>query len=261
MNKVDVVEVGRLFMDKYDKPTPLFLTDAHAIYWLGYPEDSAFRCNTYLVVDGQEAIIVDPGGAETFDFIVDRVRQIIPVESVNAMIVCHQDPDVAAAIVPWLDLNPQIKIITSIRTNILLPHYGRINYTFVSINDTLEYHFLSGNRLRFVEAPFLHFPGAFTTIDVVSGYLFSGDIWAAIDMGWKLVVDDFHKHELKLNLFHVDYMANNLACRGFLRNLGNFFPEAILPQHGSVIPAIFVPKALDYIRKLKCGTDLIYAGL
>lgn len=261
MNTINIVEAGRLFMDKYDKPTPLFISGSHAVYWLGYPEDSAFRCNTYLIVDGQEAIVVDPGGVETFNFIVDRVNQVTPVQNVNALILCHQDPDVAAAMIPWLDLNPELKIITSVRTNILLPHYGKANYTYHSINESLDYYFLSGNYLRFVEAPFLHFPGAFVTIDNFSAFMFSGDIWAAIDMDWKLVVEDFHKHELKLNLFHVDYMASNLACRGFIRQLGTFLPEAILPQHGSIIPQKFVKKALEYLSNLKCGTDLIYAGL
>lgn len=258
---VDMEETGRLFMDKYDKPTPLFNNGSHSVYWLGYPEDSAFRCNTYLIRDGHEAILVDPGGTESFRFISDRVQQILPLDSVKGLVLCHQDPDVAASIKDWLDFNPSITVITSLRTNILLPHYGRLDYSFYNINETLEYHFLSGAKLKFVESPFLHFPGAFVTIDEPSGFLFSGDIWAAIDMDWKLVVSDFHKHELKLSLFHIDYMANNLACRGFLKKLGGFVPTAILPQHGSVIPSRFVPNALEYLQKLKCGTDLIYAGL
>lgn len=261
MNTVDLEETGRLFMEKYDKPTLLYNNGTHSVYWLGFPEDSAFRCNTYLIQDGQESILVDPGGSETFEFISGRVRQIIPPESIKGLILCHQDPDVAASMKNWLDLNPSMTVITSLRTNILLPHYGRLDYPFYSINETLEYHFLSGARLRFVESPFLHFPGAFVTIDETSGFLFSGDIWAAIDMDWKLVVSDFHKHELKLSLFHIDYMASNLACRGFLKQLGGFVPSAILPQHGSVIPARFVPQALAYLKNLRCGTDLIYAGI
>ena len=261
MNTLDLVEIGRLFMDKFDKPTLLFQEGQHAVYWLGIPEDSAFRCNTYLIVDGREAIIVDPGGYQSYDFIRKRVEQILPVTSVTAMILCHQDPDVAASMVLWLDTNPAIKVITTIRTNILLPHYGRVDYTFVNVNESSEYYFLSGSKVRFVEAPFLHFPGAFVTIDEPSRFLFSGDIWASIDMDWKLVVEDFSRHELKLSLFHIDYMASNIACRGFLHRLGKFEPAAILPQHGSIIPAKFVSKAIDYLRNLKCGLDLVYAGL
>ena len=261
MTKIDLTTPGSSFPERYDQPTALFLSDDHAVYWLGVPEDSAFRCNTYLIVDGNEAVVVDPGGAQSYDFILERVRQVLPVERVKAVLLCHQDPDVAASLVKWLQQKPEPWVITSNRTNILLPYYGAENYTCININETPNYQFSSGKKLRFVEAPFLHFPGAFTTIDEVSGFLFSGDIWAAVDMDWRLVVENFRTHELKMSLFHVDYMASNLACRGFLRNLGSFVPEAILPQHGSVIPKYFVPNAMEYLKKLKCGLDLIYSGL
>ncbi len=261
MNTIDLVELGRLFMERYDKPTPLFKDDNHAVYWLGVPEDSAFRCNTYLIVDGQEAVIVDPGGHSSFEFVKNRVAQVLPVEQVNAMIVCHQDPDVAASMVDWLDLDPNLKVITTVRTNILLPHYGKADYTFVNVNEDPVYFFVSGRKLKFIESPFLHFPGAFTTYDESTRFIFSGDIWAAIDMDWKLIVEDFSKHELKLSLFHIDYMASNIAARGFIDRIRHLELDAILPQHGSVIPKKFVYKALEYLNHLKCGLDLIYPDL
>jgi len=261
MNKIDLVELGSMFMERYDKPTPLFHDEEHAIYWLGIPEESAFRSNTYLVLDGQEAILIDPGGHGTFDFVKKRVDQILPAEKISAIIVCHQDPDVAASITDWLDLNPDIRIITSARTNILLPYYGKSDYTFVSINENQVFTFISGRQLKFIEAPFLHFPGAFTTFDITSGFLFSGDIWASIDMDWHLVVDDFSKHELKMSLFHIDYMAGNIAARGFVRRLRHIDINAILPQHGSVISKKHISRALRYLQELKCGLDLIYADL
>ena len=261
MNTIDLVELGRMFMERYDKPTVLYQDDQHAVYWLGVPEDSAFRCNTYLIVDGQEAIIVDPGGHGSYEFVKKRVAQILPVEKVIALIVCHQDPDVAASITDWLAYDPKITIITSVRTNILLPYYGRSDYTFFNINENPTWLFLSGRQLKFIESPFLHFPGAFTTFDVISGFLFSGDVWASIDMDWHLVVDDFHQHELKLSLFHIDYMAGNIAARGFVNRLKHLELNAILPQHGSIIPRKHVQRALEYLRELKCGLDLIYPDL
>ena len=77
-------------------------------------------------------------------------------------------------------------------------------------------------------------------------------------MDWRLVVDDFNRHELKLSLFHIDYMASNIAARGFVDRLRNLEINALLPQHGSIIPRKHVPQALKYLYELKCGTDLIY---
>jgi len=258
MNTIDLTELGKTFMERFDTPTLLFQDEGHAIYWLGIPEDTAFRCNAYLVADNQEALIVDPGGRQSFDFVKNRVAQILPPESVTGMILCHQDPDVAASMADWLDINPSMKVITSLRANVLLPNYGRPNYTFISISEDPVYTFSSGRKIRFIESPFLHFPGAFASYDEYSRYLFSGDIWAAIDMDWHLVVEDFARHKLKLNLFHLDYMAGNIATRGFIDRLRAFPVKAILPQHGSVIPEQMIPEAMNYLMDLKCGLDLIY---
>ena len=257
-NTINLTELSRNTDLRFEQPTPLYENEHHAVYWLGTPEDSAFRCNTYLVTDGDEAIIVDPGGAEVFDFVRRRVEQIIEPSHVSAQILCHQDPDVAGSMVRWLDVNPGMKVITSTRTNILISHYGRDNYEFFNISEFSSFTFSSGRVLRFIEAPFLHFPGAFATYDVTSGFLFSGDIWAAIDMDWKLVISDFRRHEFKMNLFHLDYMAGNVAARGFLDRLKGIKVIAILPQHGSVIPEAFVADAFRYLSNLRCGLDILY---
>ena len=260
MNSIDLVEMGHWFAERDDIPTTLFDDGHHAIYWLGTPGNSAFRCNAYMILDGNDAVLVDPGGVDAFKFVKDRVEQIIQPEKIAGLILSHPDPDVAASMVNWLDVNPAMEIITSVRTNILLPHYGRSDYSFYNINDHPTWTFPSGRKLSFIESPFLHFPGAFATFDESSGFLFSGDIWASIDVNWHLVVDDFEHHELKLNLFHLDYMASNVATRGFVNRIRHLPLEAILPQHGSVIPKKFIPAALKYLAELRCGLDLIYPG-
>lgn len=261
MNNIDLEELGKTFMERYDKPTCLFRDGSHQVFWLGTPEDTAFRCNTYLLCDGKDALIIDPGGIDAFDFVLKRTAQVLPPENITGLVLCHQDPDVAGSMVQWLTLCPQAQVITSVRTSVLLPHYGMADYKFYNINEEPVFIFESGAQLRFVESPFLHFPGAFTTFDEQSGFLFSGDIWAAIDMDWHLLVDDFSRHELKMSLFHVDYMASNIAARGFLDRIRGLEITAILPQHGSIIPARHVPKAKHYLETLKCGLDLIYPGL
>ena len=89
----------------------------------------------------------------------------------------------------------------------------------------------------------------------------SSDIWAAITPDWQLVVGDFKTHKHKLDLFHVEYMTSNIAARGFVRSIERLNIQAILPQHGEIIPAGMIQQALDYLRELRCGPDLLYADL
>ena len=241
--------------------TPLYLKDDYEVYWLGIDNETAFRCNVYLIKSGDETILVDPGSREFFAKVKQRVEQIVPANKVTALILCHQDPDVAASMIDWLDVNPALEILTTERTNVLLPHYGRDDYNFTSVDKNRTYRFKTGYELEFVPAPFLHFSGAFATYDVTSGFMFSGDIWAALDIHWELVVGDFDEHIDNMNLFHIDYMASNLAARGFVYAIQDKKIDAILPQHGSIIPQEYVSHALNYLETLKCGTDIIYGDL
>jgi len=243
------------------KPLILFEEGEHKIYWLGIDEDTAFRCNVYLICDGDEYLIVDPGNRSYFNKVKENFAQITNPKNISGLILCHQDPDVSASMVDWLDINPDLTIISSARTNVLLPHYGKSDYNFYDIVENPVFRFKSARTLEFIEAPFLHFAGAFTTLDTTENILFSGDIWAALDVDWKLVVDDFEMHETYMDLFHIDYMGSNIAARGFVRRLDNKTITAILPQHGSLINTNNVKNALVYLEELQCGTDIIYSDL
>jgi len=110
-------------------PTLLYADDSHTVHWLGISAETAFRCNSYLICDGEQAILIDPGSRAWFRQVVDRVAQILPPEKVTDLLLCHQDPDVAASMVDWLELNPEVRIITSPRAHVLLPHYGKADFS------------------------------------------------------------------------------------------------------------------------------------
>ena len=246
-----------------DTSEPILLSEIgeHQVFWIGIDEDTAFRCNVYLIKDKDEYIIVDPGSRNYHKQVRKRVEQIVDVGQITALILCHQDPDVSASVVDWLEINKNIKIITSPRTNILLPHYGISEYDFFDITINKYFEFKSGNKLEFIEAPFLHFAGAFTTLDLTVSFLFSGDIWAALDTEWSLVVKDFEYHTTLMDLFHIDYMASNKAALGYTKKLEDKKILAILPQHGSIINEENVENAIEYLVDLQCGLDLIYPSL
>ncbi|ATX79818.1 Metallo-beta-lactamase superfamily protein [Mariprofundus aestuarium] len=251
---------GNVLIDMKE-PTLLYKQKDHAIYWLGITDDTAFRCNAYLIVDGEEAIIVDPGSRNHFEQVKKRVAQIMDPESITGMILCHQDPDVAASMVDWLALNPKTTVFTSPRTMVLLPHYGVGHFTAFDIEENPRYELPSRRVLSFITAPFLHSPAAFVTFDESAHFLFSGDIWAALTTEWDLVTKDFEQHALNMDLFHIDYMASNVATNGFVNKIAHLEIDAILPQHGSIIINDDVPAALNYLRTLRCGTDISYPEL
>jgi len=261
MNSIDLKELGKSFREDYREPTLLFQDAGHRIFWLGIPEASAFRPNTYLIVDNDEAILVDPGGAGSFEFVRDRVEQILPPERIMALVISHLDPDVAASFPFWVDVNPACKVLASMRTLTLLSYFRDFSFERLNVEEQPEFRFTSGKAVQFIPSPFLPSPGAFATYDTSSKFLFSGDIWASLELEWTLVLDDFAKHEMRLNLFHFDHMASNKATKGFVNRIRHLELDAILPQHGRIIPREFIPEALDYLERLHCGLDILYPDL
>ena len=240
------------------RPVLLFQQDEHAVYRLGSAENSVFRCNSYLIKDGDQGVLIDPGGKNVFREFKKNLTGLMPLHQLTGMVLSHQDPDVVASMQDWLELKPDLRVFATPRTHVLLPYYGPAAYRDFDVVQQERFQFNSGNELLFIPSPFLHFPGAVTTLDITSGYLFSGDVWAAPDTEWRLIVDSFAGHTEKMDLFHKDYMAGNAASKGYAERLSGQVIRAILPQHGSIIPEEFVGVALSYLKNLRCGLDLIY---
>jgi flavorubredoxin len=186
------------------------------------------------------------------------LEKVCEPSKVLGLVISHQDPDIAGGLPEWLDYLQNTLIISSSRAHVLLDYYTHKNYRFHDVSKSPRLEFPSGNYIEFVSSPFMHFPNAFTSYDSKSKFLFSSDVWAAVDINWRLVINDFNYHQLKLDLFNTDYMACNRATRNFIKRLDGYTIDAICPQHGSIIPKQFVSDALSYMSELECGLDLIY---
>lgn len=245
-----------------ERPVCLYDEPNHGVYWVGSQEDTPFRCNAYLIVDGDVRVLFDPGSSmHHFAQVRQRVAAIVPPESVSHVVVHHQDPDLCDSLPDWLAVNPELVIVATPRTRVLLPYYGfshDVRWLDVSPNDSTVIELPSGRVLAFLVAPFLHFPEACVTFDEASGFLLSGDVGAAVEKDWQLVVTDFERHLRTMIPFHIFYMASQRALRGFIDKIRPFPIQAIAPQHGSIIGEAHVTRALDALSELRCGIDLVY---
>ncbi|SFV57379.1 beta-lactamase domain protein [hydrothermal vent metagenome] len=246
---------------KYDltKDAVLLLEDGqHKIYWVGTTSSKALRSNIYLIKDRNEGIIIDCGSRGQFQETLERIKQVMPISYITRIFANHQDPDVTSAMADWLKLNPNIEIIASPSTNTLIEHYlpdgETYNYFNTERSPTLTLD--SGAVLEFIPSPFMHFAGAVSVYDRHTKTLFSGDIWAAISLEWKLILeDDFDEHIENMDFFHQGYIGSNKAARNFLINFKDKEVKHIMPQHGSIILEENVNKAFSYLKNLKCGMD------
>ena len=228
------------------------------IYWVGfYDEAASLHCNPYLLVDGDEVIFIDPGSIPHFPIVMRKVMDLVDPGAITHIIAQHQDPDVCGnlAVVEDLIANNNLQIIAHTNTIRLIRHYGlRSQFYAVEKNDytlTLK----SGRVLEFLFTPYLHSPGSIATYDRKTRSLFTSDIFAAIDKDWSLFAQG--NFLTPMDAFHQLYMPSNSVLRPCMERFDKMAIDRILPQHGSILEGDDVKRAINHLKTLPCGIDLM----
>jgi len=236
-------------MDDYTKAIEI----AKDVYWVGvYVKDDTFQCHTYLVVDGDESVLIDPGSMLEFEEVKKKVESIIDIKDVKYLIAHHQDPDVCANLPAFeraIDRD-DLEIVSHSRNFALIKHYG-ISSKFYTIED---HHFCLKTKrydFEFLTTPYAHAPGAFVTYLKDQKVLFSSDIFGGLEESWHLYADENYFKEIRL--FHENYMPSQDILNYSLEKIEALELEFIAPQHGSIIQKHYIQKVIDELKELKCG--------
>lgn len=227
---------------------------ADGIYWVGgSQQEGGLNCNPYLIVDGEEAVLIDPGSVLDFDYVFENVCNLVPLDRIKYVILHHQDPDFCSSVPLFEKSGAKFTIITHWRTQTLVKFYGIISPYYIINEHNYELILSSGRSLEFVMTPYLHFPGAFVTYDKKTKVLFSSDLFGAFSFEWELYAGDDYIEKMKA--FHEHYMPGNSILRPVMETLLGMDIEMIASQHGSVIREQ-IAKHIKVLRDLECGTLL-----
>lgn len=107
---------------------------AAGIYWVGgCAQDGGLHCNPYLIVDGDEGVLIDPGSVLDFEDVYENVCSIISLEKIKYVILHHQDPDFCSAVPLFEKAGAKFEIVTHWRTQTLVKYYGiQSNYYIIN---------------------------------------------------------------------------------------------------------------------------------
>lgn len=220
-------------------------------------ENERLRCNPYLLVDRDSAVLFDPGSIPDFPLMMRKVLDIIDPTMIELVVVHHQDPDVAGSLAVLEDVvgRSDLKVAAHTNTARLIQHLG-FNAEILAV-DKMDYRYelSTGDVLEFVWTPYAHSPGAIATWHASTRTLFSSDIFGAIDTSGDLF--DMTGYPEAMAPFHQAYMPSGQVLRRALSNLDGFDIERILPQHGNVLEGEHIGTAMEYLKALPCGIDLL----
>lgn len=224
---------------------------------MGFQENERLRCNPYLLVDRNCAVLIDPGSIPDFPLMMRKVIDVVDPSCIELVVVQHQDPDVAGCMAVLEDVvgRSDLKIAAHINTSRLIQHLGFA--TEITAVDRTGYSITlsSGDKLDFIWTPYAHSPGAIVTWHAATQTLFSSDIFGAIDTQRDLF--DTSDYPEAMRAWHQAYMPSNDVLRRAIARFEHLPIRRILPQHGNVLEGDQVSMAIDYLKELPCGLDLL----
>lgn len=236
----------------YERPVEI----ADGVFWIGFfDRQTGLHCNPYLIVDGDEAVVIDGGSRPDFATVMMKILQTgVSPDQIKALVYQHYDPDLCGSIPNFEEIiNDEHLQIVSTKENFMFIRHYAVSSPLVQIHThDYKFSFSSGRTLEFILTPYSHSQGSFVTFDPESKVLFTSDIFGSLSNEWELFLTleshcmecaDVERcpHKKKncpirgIDGFHKTIMPSTKALRYALKEFQNVPFKIIAPQHGSVL--------------------------
>ena len=223
----------------------------------------AVQANQHVIIDGKEAMILDPGGHKVYNQVFSETMALVGRGELRHLFLSHQDPDIVAATNGWLMTTDADAWCSALWTR-FVPHFGLdhlVSDRLHSVPDEGMFITLGETELMVLPAHFLHSCGNLHLYDPASKILYSGDLGASVGCGYALV-EDFDAHVQYMEAFHQRYMTSNKVLRAWVAMVRQLEIETIAPQHGALFKGPEMSRRfLDWIEELECGIDRLSFAL
>ncbi len=224
-----------------------------------FSEGLAVQANQHVIVHGDQAMILDPGGHKVYNKVMAELNAVLGNAKLRYLFLSHQDPDIVAACNGWL-MTTDAEAFVSELWQRFVPHFGLdrlVEDRLKTIPDEGMMLELAGVPLSLIPAHFLHSAGNFQVYDPISKVLYSGDLGASIGQGY-VEVSDFDAHLQHMEPFHRRYMASQAAMAAWAHMVRDLDIEVIAPQHGALFRGKEqVGRFVDWAEGFPCGIDVM----
>ncbi len=229
------------------------------VYWIGRAESlDGLQSNSFLIVDGDEAVVIDGGSRPDFSAVLMKIMQVgLAPGAITTLIYQQPDPDRCGSIAHFEEIigRPDLRIVSKRENNALLRTFGvkSVPLCVEALGYSLALR--SGRVLRFIPTPYAPSPGSFMTFDETSSVLFTGDMLGTLGVqGERTLLDALPAGCVQCLLdptlvcnagsegcavqplmeFHRALMPSSAALRMACRRIAAVPAQTFAPQHGRV---------------------------
>ena len=228
MNKEDIIYIG-----VNDKEIDLFEGQ--------YKVPNGMAYNSYLILDEKVAIL-DSVEIKFKDEWLNNIKRVLKDRKVDYLIVQHMEPDHSSNIVSLIKEYKDVKIVSNVKSFMMMQNYFKDDFKenriIVNEGDTLS---LGKHTLKFIMAPFVHWPEVMVTYDEDSKVLFSADGFGKFGT---LDINEDWACEARRYYFGI-IGKYGVQVQNLLKKISLLDIEGIYPLHGPILK-----ENLDYYFNL-----------
>ncbi|MFQ5710371.1 MAG: FprA family A-type flavoprotein [Candidatus Geothermarchaeales archaeon] len=219
---------------------------SEGVYWVGVrdwnrrlfdaliPLPKGTTYNAYLVVGESRKALVDtvnPGFEEELE---EKIRRIVDPSDVDYVVMNHAEPDHAGAIPRLMSMNSKAMLVTNGRGAKMAQAFYKVPEERIEVISDQETIDLGGKRLRFIEAPMLHWPETMFTYLQENKVLFPCDLFGSHVAGglYDGDVEDLIVHAQRY--FGEIMMPFRAMAERALEKIKGLEIDMIAPSHGPI---------------------------
>ena len=219
--KKDIHWVGAIDWDRrlFDELIPL-------------PEGTSY--NAYLIKGQKKTALIDTVDPTKEDDLLDNLDDL-EIEHLDYIVVNHAEQDHSGAIPLMLELYSEAKVITNEKCKkMLMEHLLVAEDRIITVKDNSTLS-LGGKTLRFIFAPWVHWPEIMLTYLEEDKILFSCDLFGAHLAESNLWVDDESKVYFAAKRYYAEIMMPFRSnIKKYLERLKELEIKTIAPSHGQI---------------------------
>lgn len=119
--------------------------------------------NSYIIKGSEKTAIVESAHDDYSEYFFDNIKQVTDIDKVDYIIMNHNEPDHSGSIAKLLKLNPNITVVATQVGAVYLKNIINDDNIKIKVVKDGESISLGNKTLKFMSAPFLHWPDTMFT--------------------------------------------------------------------------------------------------
>lgn len=220
----------------------------NGIHWLGalhpelrifddlFPTEHGTTYNSYLVQGSEKIALIDTVKVKFADQYLDKIKSLVDPAKIDYIIVNHAEPDHSGSLAYLLDHCPNATVVSTQAAKNFVSNMIHKPFPSKTVKDgdTID---LGGRTLRFIIAPFLHWPDTMFTRLEEDNIMFTCDAFGAHYCNTKSIFSDEIEDFTSAREFYFDCLIRPFKDKvlAAIEKVRHDVIDMICPSHGPIV--------------------------